>query len=282
MRTYPLSNFVGKAAAIAASVILGGNIASAADMPRKAPLLAAATVYNWTGIYVGGHAGYGWSGNSIDVAGGPIFANMIAAGQLPSRFDLDPTGFLGGATLGANWQLNRAVLGVEADISFGSIKGSKSVSTFLPFNVPFVPYTHSGEQRLDWLGTVRGRVGITLADNLLAFATGGLAYGHTETRTSNISNGSALNFTSCAFQPCPTGSSSRTLLGWAAGAGLEYGTGPWSLKVEYLHYDLGNVSYSYNDPVAASPLTILFASTRYSGDIVRGGLNYRFAAGNNR
>lgn len=251
-------------------------------MPLKAPVRAVATVYNWTGFYVGGHAGYGWSSNSIDVTGGPIFAPNIAAGRVPARYDLEPAGFLGGATVGANWQINRMVLGIEADISFGSIKGSKSVSTLLPFNVPLVPYTHTGEQKLDWLGTVRGRVGVTLADNLLAFATGGLAYGHTETHTSNISNGPAINFTSCAFQPCLAGSSSKTLLGWAAGAGLEYGMGPWSLKAEYLHYDLGDVSYSYNDPIAPTPLKILFASTHFSGDIVRAGINYRFAAGSSR
>ena len=44
-----------------------GQIASAADLPVKAPVYTvpvAAPAYNWTGFYVGAHAGYSWSGGS--------------------------------------------------------------------------------------------------------------------------------------------------------------------------------------------------------------------------
>jgi hypothetical protein len=46
------------------------------------------------------------------------------------------------------------------------------------------------------------------------------------------------------------------------------------MNVEYIHYDLGHLNYNMTDPT--SPGTFIAASTKFSGDIVRGGINYRF------
>jgi len=57
----------------------------------------------------------------------------------------------------------------------------------------------------------------------------------------------------------------------------------WSLKVEYLYYDIGSVSYALsplvdNSLVTGTALSTAFArsSTRFNGNIVRAGINYHF------
>jgi outer membrane immunogenic protein len=77
----------------------------------------------------------------------------------------------------------------------------------------------------------------------------------------------------------------KTLTGWAVGAGLEYAIASnWSLKGEYLHYDMGSITYG-TTPLASTAgfpfpgnVTVLnFASTaNFKGDIVRAGINYKF------
>ena len=79
------------------------------------------------------------------------------------------------------------------------------------------------------------------------------------------------------------GSLSNSRVGWTAGGGLEWLFAPnWSVKVEYLYYDLRTPTF------ALSPLTNTFttggvvyssapfAKTRFTGNIVRAGLNYHF------
>jgi outer membrane immunogenic protein len=75
------------------------------------------------------------------------------------------------------------------------------------------------------------------------------------------------------------GSVSFWRAGWTAGAGAEFAFARhWSAKIEYLYYDLGNVAY--NSTLTSSnntPTTIGITSTAdFKGNIVRGGINYRF------
>jgi outer membrane immunogenic protein len=74
-----------------------------------------------------------------------------------------------------------------------------------------------------------------------------------------------------------TGSNSATNIGWAVGAGLNYGlTSNWIVGVEYLYVDLGNVSYvetTTNPGALASSLTI---NNRAAVQIARVSLDYKF------
>jgi outer membrane immunogenic protein len=252
--------------------------AHAADIPRampvKAPVVAAPAAYSWSGFYIGGHAGYGWGRDAIRYSGESAIAGLIAINQFPSTHADDPRGFIGGITWGANWQHGRLVWGLESDFSFAAITRKQTVSTLMALAAPPIPYTHTGEQTLNWLSTTRVRAGVTLTDNVLAFVSGGLAGGQAEVNSSHISNGVAIN--GCGIQPCPTASVKKWLWGWAAGGGLEYGSGPWSIKAEYLHYDLGSLNFSFVDPVTIQLDTGVTTRTKFSGDIVRVGVNYRF------
>lgn len=143
--------------------------------------------------------------------------------------------------------------------------------------------------RLDYLGTVRGRVGITVSPTLLLYGTGGLAYGGVSASTSTgisatVNGGGPVTAVPPALA---AGSMSQTRFGWTAGVGGEWMFTPgWSAKLEYLHYDLGSATYAtggYNLDVGPTALpgigllTIGSTTTEaFRGDIVRVGVNYRF------
>jgi outer membrane immunogenic protein len=99
-------------------------------------------------------------------------------------------------------------LGIETDIDY--LGASKTTNRTVVAQAS--PFLGSVTQKLDWLGTVRGRVGVTPATNWLIYATGGLAYGRTHysnlfvNTTSNPNEGFA-------------GSASGIPVGWTVGAG---------------------------------------------------------------
>ena len=227
-------------------------------VPVRAPVLAPR--YSWYGSYIGGHGGYGWGGDGITLSG------AVPAGA-PSPVAGDARGGLGGITYGTNWQFDNLVVGTESDFAFTSIKKTETLGPLAGFATSV-----TGESRLKYLSTSRGRIGLVVGDQLLIFATGGLASGSVESSTSfNLVAPGA-----CAgVGNCPSGSHDKARWGWSAGGGIEFANGPWSVKVDYIHYDLGKLNYTVVDPTL--PGGAFTASNKFSGDIVRGGINYRFS-----
>jgi outer membrane immunogenic protein len=280
--------------------------AMAADMaPAPAPVYKAPVpvpVCIWCGFYAGVNAGGGWDSDSVSVGGSPIFANPLAifspvnlaaavAGTNGS-FNPKGSGFIGGGQVGYNWQFGTWVAGLETDIQGSTIKGSSTGATSVPVSPPIVAVTTTGmtvSDKLDYLGTVRGRLGYTVTPSVLVYGTGGLAYGSINSTTTI---GQQTTGPSQATINAPYGSSastSSTRVGWTAGAGLEWMFAPrWSVKAEYLHYDLGSSSYSSTlsnivvPPGGAVPTGGVFYSlgarsqASFSGDIVRAGVNVKF------
>src|SRR5262249_48165161 len=126
------------------STVAMASLAAAADLPTKAPASVPPAVvpYNWTGSYVGGHIGYGWGSDPIDLA--PF--TSFAVGTVPGSIADNPRGVLGGIQYGTNWQYNRFVLGWDSDFSFTDIKRSQTLVT-LPAGVATAT---SAEQKLEW------------------------------------------------------------------------------------------------------------------------------------
>src|SRR3984893_12650504 len=125
---------------LAAALVTLAAPAFAADYrrpPEYADPLVAAPLFNWSGFYIGGHGGYGWGTG----AGG------------------SPPGFVGGGQLGFNYQIDRLVLGAEADISVSGIDGTAGGVTF----------------GADYLGSLRARIGYPAA-RLLLFRSGVIAH----------------------------------------------------------------------------------------------------------
>ncbi len=197
------------------AVAFGGSAALAADLavPRYAPPLSPPQpVYTWTGSYVGANGGFG----------GDKYQFPFAVGPISGTSTLNSSGFFGGGQVGYNWQIAPAwVLGVESDFDGADIEGQATTSS----NV----FSGNVGAKLDWFGTVRGRVGFLVTPNALLYGTGGWAYGHT---TSSASAG--------AFGLSAAASSGQNQSGWTAGGGLEYAFNPWlSFKTEYLFLNLG-------------------------------------------
>jgi outer membrane immunogenic protein len=282
--------------------------AMAADMAPapayyKAPVPVPVCI--WCGFYVGVNAGGGWSDDSVNVGGYPIFANPAAAATGPllaasvlgtsGSFGTKGSGFIGGGQIGYNWQFGAWVAGVETDFQGASINGSNNTSTSVvpgPGVGPQAIVTGiSTSSKLDYLGTVRGRLGYTVTPSLLLYGTGGLAYGEVSSTTSiGQQDTGPIGVVATTNLPyASSASASSTRAGWTAGAGLEWMFMPrWSVKAEYLHYDLGSTSYNntlsniVGPPGGAVPTGGIFytlgarSTASFAGDIVRAGLNMKF------
>jgi len=241
--------------------------ASAADLPARMPVKAApyaAPGYNWYGFYVGGHVGYGWGNDAVsfsNTTGG--YAGLIGT-SIPFSAADQPKGVLGGIQWGSNWQFGQWVLGIDSDFAWTDIHSSETVTIG-----GGIARANFVDQKLDWLSTTRARAGFLLQPNLMIFGSGGIAAGR-----ANVSVANNLVGVACTVgNACPNDNARDTLWGWAAGAGIEYATGPWLWRLEYLHYDLGDLTFTYSDRITASTVT---ASTNFSGDIVRGAISYKF------
>jgi outer membrane immunogenic protein len=246
--------------------------AFAADLPVKA-MAPPAPTYNWNGFYLGGNAGTAWSGTLTGYSGGPGSAAFFAANQFPTGLAPGAGGYLGGAQIGYNWQISPTwLVGLEADIQGGNFNGNASVTTT---SVNFGSFNTSVEQRGNWLGTVRGRVGILVGPNILFYGTGGFAYGQTEASQSTIATGFTLA-TCPAALPCAAASATSTRYGWTAGAGIETMVAPnWTVRAEYLYVDLGVLSVTATTPAFAPPVTFT-SSNQFRENILRIGFNYKF------
>jgi outer membrane immunogenic protein len=288
---------------LAASVLALGSVSAlAADLsPRmysKAPV-AIDPGYDWSGFYIGGNAGYSWGRATTDVTGsgttsttvfrtangGPggvgdvTTTAVIPATALPGgRSNVD--GFIGGGQIGYNWQRSQWLFGLETDFQGSGERGSFSACGVA--GCPAGSTITSADTRLDWFGTARGRIGYLPSQRVVLYGTGGLAYGALRT---NVTNGVVGIGTG-------TSSTDDTRVGWTIGAGAEAALDQnWSVKLEYLYVDLGRfnnagASASSTATVANVPTqgfstattTTLVgtASTRFTDNIVRIGVNYRW------
>jgi len=284
----------------------------AADL--RAPVPPPVYVPSWTGFYIGGSAGYGWSNSEVNPSGTTAFCNPVELGCLPNpplnanvltnaqvaaippALATRPRGGLLGGQFGYNYQAGALVVGVETDISWTDIEGTDTrfggpVAVF-GFPGDTVTATATADQRLRYFGTVRGRLGWVPVQPLLAYVTGGLAYGQitsSTTVTETLSNpllGFALSCF-CTSTTAALGTVSTTRTGWTLGGGLEYAFAQnWSLKGEYLYFNLGNVSYAAGTMTAtdaifgnvASTVAVASRTTDFTGNIVRFGVNYKFGS----
>jgi outer membrane immunogenic protein len=251
------------------------NAAFAANLPAKAPVYRPVAIApTWTGFYAGLNAGYGWGSGSTDLVSldPALFTPAQTIGALPASLNPHTGGFVGGGQIGYNWQFDRAVVGLEADIAYSAMKGDGSVSTnFLAFAYPPMTTTQTG--KVTWLGTLRPRAGWLWTPSMLVYATGGLAYGGVKASTDISVDLPGACPTGFFF--CSTGSLSQVRAGWTVGGGAEWLLGSrWSARVDYLYFDLGRASYPIVSTLNGSE--VMRAEATFNGHIVRVGLNYHF------
>jgi len=100
--------------------------------------------------------------------------------------------------------MNQFVIGFEGDFNGASINGSSTFKVGNPLN------TYLRQDDLEWLGSIRGRLGF-VAGSTLIYGTAGWAWGHTSTFI-NLTNAPAAG----AIQDYE-----KTRGGWTVGAGAE-------------------------------------------------------------
>lgn len=295
------------------SVALAATLgtASAADIMsiKSGPIVAPVPM--WTGFYAGVNAGGTWGNNgSINFITTPnyilpitmsgmtapnanyaITAALAGYGNVPMGNSLS---FVGGGQIGYSWKfLEKGLFSLETDFqgTAGPSGGNSPRNSFLSVpnnnNDAFASGILLGNSRLDYIGTVRGRLGYFVTPTLLAYGTGGFSYGgvtlNTFVATDIISS---LNSVRKDIQNY-THASSGITVGWTAGAGFEWMFLPnWSIKAEYLYYDIGSVKANANIMARLYYPTpdqsqILFvnethALAHFNGNIVRTGVNYHF------
>lgn len=217
-------------------------------------IYAPEPVANWSGFYIGGNGGGGTALNR----------SSLESGGVAGKFNLSPDGYLGGAQIGYNWQAANWVYGLEADIQGSSLQENR-VCLLSCANDSAALF----DQKLQWFGTVRGRLGYSLGSTLF-YGTGGLAYGNVKTRIQQFDTAVGPEVFDQTF--------TKTKTGYAVGAGIEspfefmglFGKN-WTSKTEYLYVDLGRTTDSYT----VNGVTNTF-STRVQEHIFRTGLNYHF------
>lgn len=226
----------------------------AADLPsHKAPAAypaaTSATSAKWTGFYVGLNGGYG-NATFKDPYVTPVLGTFSS------------TGGLAGLQVGFNYQIDKYVIGVEADYDWANLSASKGAAAGASFNGNVLAAAATIKTTQESLGTVRGRLGYTV-DNALLYVTGGYAYAKAKV---DVSAAATVNSNLIWGG---TAGNSQSHSGWVLGAGLEYDLGSHiSAKAEYLYADLGSKTYWGG--------TIFSDKVSLSDNIFRVGLNYRF------
>ena len=278
------------AAALAASTIAGS--AFAADLPaRKAApaYIAPAPIMTWAGFYIGLNAGATFGGNntanivSTSLLPGNAAAAALAAlgtGAFGNNNNGTNVAFIGGGQIGWNWQSGGFVAGLEADIQgiAGRRNQQNNVTLGAVGGATILQTVPTGGQ-LQWLGTVRGRVGFAVSPSWLLYATGGLAYGGVNSNNNNGFSQVSIAGPALAGFGVSDNRGGNVRLGWTVGGGAEWMISQnWSVKAEYLYFDLGNRTSNGVAIDAVTGLTYLGYQTsqRTNGHIARVGLNYHF------
>jgi outer membrane immunogenic protein len=220
--------------------------AVAADLPAqtyKAPPPMVDTIAGWSGFYIGGNGGWGWSRNCWDSV--PVTGAIIADGCLSK------SGGLIGGQVGYRWQANQFAFGLEAQGDWANFSSSH-ISLFNPL------FTTGTKVR--GLGLFTGQIGYAWNAALL-YLKGGAAVTSNRFDISSAGVGVA--------------SASSTRWGGTVGVGFDYSFTPnWSAGLEYDHLFMGNSnnSFSVANPIVANALNRISQDL----DIITVRLNYRF------
>lgn len=252
------------------------------DLARS-PIIGKAPVYkapiaapvSWTGWYIGGIAGADFGRAEYNDPG--------LAGA-----NLHPSGVLLGGTIGYNYQVDKYVLGVEADDVWTNYSGSAGCAPLITGLTPLgasaasPPYFQTTcNDRISWIATVDARLGYLLTPRTLGYVKGGVAFAHEN--WSAICNYGPLNGTvspGTGVQSCnssgPGGglmnyiTASDNRVGPTVGYGVEFALTPnWSAKGEYDWMGFGTKTLTLSDGST-------FSAKQWSVSEVKVGVNYHF------
>ncbi|QWG22985.1 hypothetical protein KMZ93_24055 [Bradyrhizobium sediminis] len=252
------------------TVLSGSTLA--ADLPLvKAPPPVIAS--SWAGFYLGVHGGYGWKHDDFSRSEAEFFFTTPP----PSLDGVRSQGGVFGAHAGYNWQFGRVVTGLEFDFSATDIKGSNGVSEVFVAPGTTVSSSDTLGENVRYLGSARTRLGWLPTDKVLLYGTAGLAWerlDQTKVQSQAVTANGVLVTSNSFFFRDPIDK-----FGWVAGVGAEamLGSPNWIGRVEYLHYDFGQVMTA-RSVTNTAPGFGSFNSSAGSQtiDLARAGISYKF------
>ena len=199
-----------------------------------------ATIYDWSGFYIGINGGGGSSHATWD---------FVGVGREGSH---DATGGTVGGQIGYRWQSGQWVFGVEGQGNWADFSGDNTSALFATRN----------RTKIDAFGLITGQVGYAW-NNVLGYVKGGAA----------VVNEKYDQF---AFPGGPLfESASETRWGGTLGAGIEVGFAHnWSVGFEYDHIFLDDRNVVFN--LAAGGVGNTFRIRQDGVDMGLVRVNYRF------
>ena len=246
----------------------------------KAPLAASAVsgATDWSGLYAGVFAGAAAGRTNITFADAPATGNTSPVSS----------GAIGGLQAGYNHQINNWVFGVEGELGFAGLNGARPCGTEIG-SQSFDPYFQTCKDRMNWTGSVAGRLGYSTGRTLF-YGKAGVAWADGQVGV-NCIDGAPTVYSHCwdpnnnrypNSMPMDTAngnyatgngygtSASYSRFGWLVGLGTEFDLGRnWSAKAEYDYTSFGPQTVT-----AADGVTRL--TSRNALNQVKIGLNYRF------
>lgn len=266
-----LVSIVAGAAAVAC---LGQAYAADLGYPAyKAPPLAA-PVQSWTGLYIGANGGWGWANANATVS--PFGPDSLADFGTQTIGGNNANGAVFGGQIGYNWQFAPLwVLGIEGDVDGGGAGSTHNV-TIASGLMPGIGNVGLGaSSKLDYLATVRGRIGYVWGPGLLYFTGGGAwaGFNHDGIISTNTAPGT--------YGQSAVGSWSDTASGYVLGGGYEWMiANHWMARAEYLYYGFGNNNNSRSFAFPACNSGVACGANVSVGNanisVARFGLSYKF------
>jgi len=232
---------------------------------------------DWKGFYFGANVGGAFGGSNARTTTGVDPAGYFSSTSVPAiaaagnqHVGLDV--FTGGAQIGYNATIGRSFLiGAEFDFGGLNLESTKTSGADYPCCAG-TGFTITQKVSSAWLLTARPRIGITHGKALI-YGTAGLA-------ATNIHD--RVLFTDTFDMALEGGGRNENKAGWAVGGGVEYQVkSHWSVKGEYLYAEFGKVSSTSTNLITqtfgAFPTSVFTHSADLHANIIRAGLNYRFA-----
>lgn len=214
---------------LAAPLALLATSAFAADPVYQEEAPMAVSVGDWTGFYAGVQLGGAFGGDAGILQLSPLTPGLQRAFAPGFNGDFDDS-VIGGVHIGYDWQFGNVVVGALADFSATDVSDRQS-------GYSVTPAAYNIGRELDYLGTLRARIGYAPSDRFLGYVTGGLAYGDVDFTYSQPGSGATVQSI--------TGGQDG--VGYAVGAGAEMkATDKISIGLEYLYTNLGGNDYRVN------------------------------------
>ena len=222
---------------------------------------------SWTGFYAGVHAGLEKRtlSETFEDPNGVVNPAIVHA---------HGWGAVGGIQLGYNWQFHPHLLaGIEGDFSGAAARRIYS-SQQMGFGGPVPNTTYRTSTRLDWLSSIRPKLGVIGWEKWMLYATGGVAWAHIRY------DGSESHVPPTFFTDFESRVSMDPILaGWVAGGGVESKVQDHLLvRAEFLDYSIPAASATANlvpNP-GAFPKAFHYGWSKESIAVFRVAASYKF------